>query len=343
MAEQPVLVAGKSGQLARCLHDSAILHNVPIVVVGRPELDLEKGEGINRVMAAVEPSAIVNAAAYTAVDQAEAESGRSFRVNCGGAALLADAATRRGIPFIHISTDYVFDGSKQSPYREDDAPAPLNVYGSSKLAGEAAVLKVCPGAVVIRTSWVYSPYGNNFVRTMLRLSETQPVVRIVDDQRGTPTSAVDLAAAVLAFGFLPGDLHLKSVSTSWKCQRNCAHAERDRTRGRQWNEALPDHTRCEQAVAADLRQADDLLSAVDLDVGRYPRHSHYHHASGSFSVRTAARRWQPMGHSSHLCRAAQTRRACRSLYYRGRLYRKRSGGHGAGGQHLLWSRAIRAR
>ena len=149
MAEQPVLVAGKSGQLARCLHDSAILHNVPIVVVGRPELDLEKGEGINRVMAAVEPSAIVNAAAYTAVDQAEAESGRSFRVNCGGAALLADAATRRGIPFIHISTDYVFDGSKQSPYREDDAPAPLNVYGSSKLAGEAAVLKVCPGAVVI--------------------------------------------------------------------------------------------------------------------------------------------------------------------------------------------------
>src|SRR5205085_5528774 len=198
MAEQPVLVAGKSGQLARCLHDSAILHNVPIVVVGRPELDLEKGEGIDRVMAAVEPSAIVNAAAYTAVDQAEAESGRSFRVNCGGAALLADAATRRGLPFIHISTDSVFDRSTQSPYRQDDAPAPLNVYGSSKLAGEAAVLKVCPGAVVIRTSWVYSPYGNNFVRTMLRLSETQPVVRIVDDQRGTPTSAVDLAAAVLA-------------------------------------------------------------------------------------------------------------------------------------------------
>jgi dTDP-4-dehydrorhamnose reductase len=198
MAERPILVAGKSGQLARCLLDSTVLHNVPIVAVGRPELDLESGEGIDRVMAAVEPSAIVNAAAYTAVDRAEAESERAFAVNCDGAALLAAGAARRGIPFIQISTDYVFDGSKRSPYREDDVPAPQNVYGSSKLAGEIAVLKACPGAAVIRTSWVYSPYGNNFVRTMLRLSDEQPVVRIVEDQRGTPTSAADLAVAILA-------------------------------------------------------------------------------------------------------------------------------------------------
>jgi dTDP-4-dehydrorhamnose reductase len=198
MAERPILVAGKSGQLARCLLDSTVLHNVPIVAVGRPELDLESGEGIDRVMAAVEPSAIVNAAAYTAVDRAEAESERAFAVNCDGAVLLAAGAARRGIPFIQISTDYVFDGSKRSPYREDDVPAPQNVYGSSKLAGETAVLKACPGAAVIRTSWVYSPYGNNFVRTMLRLSDTQPVVRIVEDQRGTPTSAADLAVAILA-------------------------------------------------------------------------------------------------------------------------------------------------
>jgi dTDP-4-dehydrorhamnose reductase len=198
MAEKPILVAGKSGQLARCLRDSAVLRNVPVVAVGRPELGLENGEGIDRVMVMVEPSAIVNAAAYTAVDRAETEPERAFAVNCGGAALLADAAARRGIAFIQISTDYVFDGSKRSPYREDDVPAPLNVYGASKLAGETAVLKACPCAAVIRTSWVYSPYGNNFVRTMLRLSETQPMVRIVDDQRGTPTSAADLAAAVLA-------------------------------------------------------------------------------------------------------------------------------------------------
>jgi dTDP-4-dehydrorhamnose reductase len=198
MAEKPILVAGKNGQLARCLRDSAVLRNVPLVAIGRRELNLENGEGIDRVMAAVEPSAIVNAAAYTAVDPAEAEPQRAFGVNCDGAALLADAAARRGISFIHVSTDYVFDGSQRSRYREDDVPAPLNVYGSSKLAGEAAVLEAYPGAVVIRTSWLYSPYGNNFVRTMLRLSETQPVVKIVDDQRGTPTSAADLAAAILA-------------------------------------------------------------------------------------------------------------------------------------------------
>jgi dTDP-4-dehydrorhamnose reductase len=197
MAEKPILVAGNSGQLALCLRDSAVLRNVPMVAVGRPELDLENGEGIDRVMAAIEPSAIVNAAAYTAVDTAEAEPERAFAVNCGGAALLADAAVRRGIPFIQISTDYVFDGSKRSPYREDDVPAPLNVYGSSKLASETAVLKSCACAAVIRTSWVYSPYGNNFVRTMLRLSRTQLMVRVLDDQHGTPTSAADLAAAIL--------------------------------------------------------------------------------------------------------------------------------------------------
>ena len=198
MTERPILVAGKSGQLARCLRDSAVLRNVPMVAVGRPELNFENGEGIERMMAAVEPSAIVNAAAYTAVDAAEAEPELAFRVNCAGAALLADTAARHGIPFIQVSTDFVFDGSKRAPYREDDVPAPLNVYGASKRAGETAVLKACPGAAVIRTSWVYSAYGNNFVRTMLRLSETQLMVRVVDDQRGTPTSAADLAAAILA-------------------------------------------------------------------------------------------------------------------------------------------------
>lgn len=197
MGERPILVAGKSGQLARCLCDWAALRNMPMVAVGRPELDLENEEGIDRAMFSVEPSAIINAAAYTAVDQAEVESGRAFAVNCGGAALLADAAARRGIPFIQISTDYVFDGRKRSPYREGDVPAPLNVYGFSKLASEAAVLKANPRTVVIRTSWIYSPYGINFVRTMLRLSETQLMVRVVDDQRGTPTSAKDLAAAIL--------------------------------------------------------------------------------------------------------------------------------------------------
>jgi dTDP-4-dehydrorhamnose reductase len=109
MAEKPILVAGKSGQLARCLRGLAVLRNVPMVAVGGPELDLENGDGIDRAIAVVEPSAIVNAAAHTAVDQAEAEQRRAFGVNCGGATSLADAAARRGIPFIHFSTDYVFE------------------------------------------------------------------------------------------------------------------------------------------------------------------------------------------------------------------------------------------
>jgi dTDP-4-dehydrorhamnose reductase len=197
MAERPLLIVGKSGQLGRCLRNSAAARNLSVMIAGRPELDLETGEGIDRIIAASEPSAIVNAAAYTAVDKAEAEPERAFGVNCAGATLLADAAARRGIPFVQISTDYVFDGNSPASYREDDVTAPLNVYGSSKLAGEIAVLKACPYAVVIRTSWVYSPYGANFVRTMLRLSETQPTVKVVDDQRGRPTSAADLAGAVL--------------------------------------------------------------------------------------------------------------------------------------------------
>jgi dTDP-4-dehydrorhamnose reductase len=198
MAKRPILIVGKSGQLARCLCDFAASRNLPVVAVGRPELDLESGDGIDRVVAAIKPAAIVNAAAYTAVDRAEAERARAFRINCTGAGQLADAAERADIPLVHISTDYVFDGNKSTAYREDDLPAPLNVYGFSKFAGETAVLQACSRAAVIRTSWVYSPYGTNFVRTMLRLSETQPIVRIVYDQRGTPTSAADLAEAVLA-------------------------------------------------------------------------------------------------------------------------------------------------
>jgi dTDP-4-dehydrorhamnose reductase len=198
MADKPILIVGQNGQLARCLRDLAMLCGVPMATAGRPELDLESGEGIDRVTATVDPSAIINAAAYTAVDAAEAQPGRAFGINCAGAAILADVAARLAVPFVHVSTDYVFDGAKPSPYREDDETAPLNIYGSSKLAGESAVLGVNPRAAVIRTAWVYSPYGTNFVRTMLRLAKTEPMVRVVYDQYGTPTSAADLARAILA-------------------------------------------------------------------------------------------------------------------------------------------------
>ena len=144
------------------------------------------------------PAALVNAAAYTSVDRAEAEQDNAFRVNRDGAAILAQAAAEAGVPFIHLSTDFVFDGTKRTPYREDDPVAPLGAYGLSKAEGEAAVRALCPQHVILRTAWVYSPYGNNFVRTMLRLAANHPELRIVDDQTDCPTAAADIALTILA-------------------------------------------------------------------------------------------------------------------------------------------------
>ena len=197
MMQGPILIAGRNGQVARCLRELAAARGVTAVALGRRELDLETHDGVDKVVAALAPSVIINAAAYTAVDQAETQEASAFSINRDGAAALAAIATRMNIPFVHLSTDYVFDGSKQGPYDENDIPAPLNVYGASKLAGEIAVLSACPFATVIRSAWIYSPYGSNFVRTMQRLSDTRPIVKVVDDQRGNPTSAFDLAAAIL--------------------------------------------------------------------------------------------------------------------------------------------------
>lgn len=220
---RPILVAGKAGQLAHSLADIAALCEVPLVALGRPDLDLEQLDKIERVVAAVAPSAIVNAAAYTAVDQAEFEPERALTVNRDGAARLAVVAARLRIPFIHVSTDYVFDGRKVSPYKERDIPSPLGVYGRSKLEGERAVCDGYPAALVLRTSWAYSSYGQNFVRTMLRLAETREVVRVVGDQYGSPTATSDLAHAILDIlaqvdngKYAPGIYHLTATGeTSW--------------------------------------------------------------------------------------------------------------------------------
>jgi dTDP-4-dehydrorhamnose reductase len=192
-----ILVAGKSGQLARCLVGLARSRKIPLVAAGRPELDIDDAESVERVVSAVAPNAVVNAAAYTAVDKAESEPDRAFAINRDGAARLASAAGRRRIPFIHVSTDYVFDGCKSTPYTETDIACPLGAYGRSKLAGELAVLDAHPDALVLRTSWLYSAYGQNFLNTMLRLAQTTDVVRVVDDQHGAPTSACDLTGAIL--------------------------------------------------------------------------------------------------------------------------------------------------
>jgi len=193
----PILVVGKSGQLARCLFEAAGRRNIPLIVAGRPDVDIEQLESIDRALTTFCPGIIINAAAYTAVDKAEAEPERCYAVNHAGARQLAEAASRRNVPLIHVSTDYVFDGQKPSPYSEEDPTAPLGVYGRSKLEGDQAVLAEHPKALILRTSWVYSVYGSNFVTTMLRLAQSQPSLRVVEDQIGCPTSAHDLAAALL--------------------------------------------------------------------------------------------------------------------------------------------------
>jgi dTDP-4-dehydrorhamnose reductase len=194
---RPILVAGKSGQLSRSLIDVGEQRAIPVVAVGRPEFDLENAGSIDRVVNAVLPSAIVNAAAYTAVDMAESEPERAFAVNRDGAGRLAATARCLRIPFVHLSTDYVFDGRRASAYREDDVPCPLGIYGRAKLEGEKAVMDANPDALVFRTSWIYSPYGTNFLKTMLRLADTRDVVRVVDDQYGAPTAAIDLGRAIV--------------------------------------------------------------------------------------------------------------------------------------------------
>ena len=194
----PILVAGRNGQVARALAALAERVGLPLVTIGRPELDLADPASVERAITATSPRAIINAAAYTLVDKAESEPDVAFRINRDGADFLAQGAERLDAPFIHLSTDYVFDGKKAAPYLEEDRPSPLGIYGRSKLEGEIAVLNACPAALVVRTSWVFSPYGQNFLKTMLRLADTRDHVRVVDDQYGAPTSAADIAQALLA-------------------------------------------------------------------------------------------------------------------------------------------------
>jgi dTDP-4-dehydrorhamnose reductase len=160
-------------------------------------LDLSSPESVRAFFAAGSYAAVINAAAYTAVDRAESEVGAAFAVNALGPALLAEATKATKTPLIHVSTDYVFDGSNPDIYREDHPVRPLGVYGASKEAGEQAVRTGNRHSVILRTAWVVSPHRQNFIKTMLRLGSERPVLRVVDDQRGCPTSAADLAAALV--------------------------------------------------------------------------------------------------------------------------------------------------
>lgn len=193
-----IVVTGREGQVASSLLERAAKHDVDVVAVGRPELDLSTPPSILPALRRAMPDIVVNAAAYTAVDQAESETATADAVNGTGAGAVAKAAAELGIPIVHLSTDYVFDGRLGRPYRETDPVGPTSVYGRSKLAGEQAVAEASPDHVIVRTAWVYSPFGKNFVRTMLRLARDRDEIAVVGDQRGSPTNALDLADGIVA-------------------------------------------------------------------------------------------------------------------------------------------------
>jgi dTDP-4-dehydrorhamnose reductase len=190
-----LLVIGGTGQVGEELKTIAASRGVRTVAPGRDLLNLASEGQIARWMEAEPWGAVINAAAYTRVDAAEHERAAAWEVNANGPGRLAAIASRRGIPLIHLSTDYVFDGRKGRPYVEADTVGPLNVYGESKEAGERAVRAANPRHIILRTSWVYSPIGTNFVKTILRLAREQERLTVVSDQKGCPTAARDIARA----------------------------------------------------------------------------------------------------------------------------------------------------
>ena len=206
-----MLITGASGQLGDALAKLASRRGLDFVAVSRPDFDFDRPETIDACFAAAKPSLVINAAAYTAVDAAETNQAAADRGNHTGPARLAALCAGAGIPFIHISTDYVFDGGKGAPYVETDTPNPSGVYGASKRAGELAVLATGAPAIILRTAWVYAAHGKNFARTMLNAARKTSTLRVVQDQKGTPTAAIDLATAIL-------DIAALLQSSGWKSE-----------------------------------------------------------------------------------------------------------------------------
>jgi dTDP-4-dehydrorhamnose reductase len=193
-----VLVTGKHGQLARSLVERAHGRGIELLTAGRPDADMEVPGSMAAAIRDAAPDMVINAAAYTSVDQAEDEPERAFRINAEAAGEAAEAARAIGAPIVQLSTDYVFDGRGTGPYGPGAPTAPLGIYGRSKLDGEEKVRSANPDHVIVRTAWVFSPFGRNFVKTMMGLAERSDTVRVVGDQRGNPSSALDLAEGLLA-------------------------------------------------------------------------------------------------------------------------------------------------
>ena len=198
MADRTILVFGRSGQLALELARNPWPAGFVATCHGRESCDLLAGGDPAALIERIGPAFVVNAAAYTAVDKAESEPEAAYALNRDAPGRIAAACAQRGLPFVHISTDYVFDGTKSDAYVEDDPVAPLSIYGVSKAEGETAVIAATDRHVILRTAWVYSPFGSNFVKTMLALGARRDRLRIVTDQRGSPTAAGEIARTIIA-------------------------------------------------------------------------------------------------------------------------------------------------
>lgn len=193
-----IAVTGSQGQVALSLAErAAALPEIELVRLGRPEFDLLRPASVRSAILSARPDIVISAAAYTAVDQAEEEPDLAYAANVLGAGAVASAAHELGVPVLHLSTDYVFSGDKDGSYEETDEPSPNGVYASSKYAGELSVASANPRHVILRTAWVYSPFGKNFVKTMLRLAGERDEVSVVNDQWGNPTCALDIADGLL--------------------------------------------------------------------------------------------------------------------------------------------------
>lgn len=189
-------VTGLKGQIVSALIECAP-RDIEIIALGRPQFELARREAVLASLRHARCEVIINAAAYTQVDKAESEPELAMRINAEGAGHVAQAAAELGVPLLHLSTDYVFDGQLDRPYREDDPTKPTSIYGCSKLAGEEKIRETHQRHVILRTAWVYSPFGVNFVKTMLRLGADRDEINVVADQYGNPSSAIDIAEALI--------------------------------------------------------------------------------------------------------------------------------------------------
>ena len=217
MKNNRILVTGAQGQLGRCLQSCAKKTDFEIFGFDSKELDITKSEQIERYILEISPTLIINCAAFTGVDKAEDMPEIAYAVNEVGVENLAKAVQKNKCRLFHISTDYVFDGNSDQPYAENDPAVPLNVYGLSKLHGEQALARILPQALILRTSWIFSSYGNNFVKTMLRLGQEQENITVVDDQLGAPTWAGHIADALLKLAVIEDQTQTQGILhfTGW--------------------------------------------------------------------------------------------------------------------------------